>query len=37
MPFTSEPASGSVTATAAMARPATISGIQRAFWASLPH
>ena len=32
--FTSEPASGSVTATAVMARPATISGIQRAFCAA---
>ena len=34
--FTSEPASGSVTATAVMARPATISGIQRAFCAGEP-
>ena len=35
-PFTSEPASGSVTATAVIARPATISGIQRAFCAAVP-
>ena len=36
MPFTSEPASGSVTATAVIARPAMISGIQRAFCAGVP-
>ena len=36
MPFTSEPASGSVTPTAQNASPDTIFGIHRAFCASLP-
>ncbi len=36
MPFTSEPASGSVTATAVMTSPETMPGIHFAFWASVP-
>ncbi len=36
MPFTSEPASGSVTATAVMTSPEMMRGIQRARCASVP-